>query len=63
MCKIVEELVDEIRDELIQEGANKKSIAIAQEMIDEGTLTAEQISRYTKLPLDEIKKLIAERNS
>ena len=51
MCKIVEELVDE------------RMIEMALEMIAEGVLTAEQISKYTKLPLDEVKKLIAEHTA
>lgn len=63
MCKIVEELVDEIRDELIEEGANKKSIAIARKMLAKGTYSPEEIAEISELPLDEIKKLTAERNS
>ena len=51
MCKIVEELVDEMK------------IEMAKEMINDGNLTPEQISKYTKLSLDEVNKLIEEHKS
>lgn len=50
-------------DAIVEELVDERMIEMALEMIAEGVLTAEQISKYTKLPLEEIKKLEAEHSA
>lgn len=55
MCKIVEELVNErIYAERIEN---------AKAMIAEGIFTVEQISKFSKLPLEEVEELIAKHSA
>jgi len=53
MCKIVEELRDEARNEARKE----HMIKTAQAMIDDGKLSFEDIAKYSGLSLDEVKAL------
>ncbi|SDA31441.1 hypothetical protein SAMN02910447_03393 [Ruminococcus sp. YE71] len=53
MCKIVEELRDEARNEARME--EKQQIAIS--MIKDGKLSFENIAKYSGLTLDEVKAL------
>lgn len=50
-------------DAIVEELVGERMIEMTLEMIAEGVLTAEQISKYTKLSLDEVKKLIAEHTA
>ena len=46
----------EMREEII----NEQKVAFVKELIAEGTFTAEKIAKMSKLPLEEVNKLIAE---
>ena len=49
MCKIMEDIRNE--------GAKERSIETAQEMLRDGTLPLEKIAKFSKLSVDEVKKL------
>lgn len=53
MCKAMEEM----RNEALKEGA----ISTAKRMLADGAIALEKIAEYVGLPLDEVKKLDAER--
>lgn len=57
MCKILEDL----RNESIKEGVEKEKKRIVLSMLEDGSFTLEEISQISQLPLDEVKKLKAER--
>ena len=57
MCKIVEELRDEARNEGRAEARKEHMIKTAQAMIDDGKLSFEDIAKYSGLSLDEVKAL------
>lgn len=43
---------------IIEKGAKQEKIAIAKEMLKEGIISIDKISKITKLSIEEIKKLI-----
>ena len=49
MSKLMEELVEELMED--------EKIESAEEMLKDGALSVEQISRYLRLPLEKIKEL------
>ena len=53
MCKAMEDM----RNQTLKEGM----INVAKRMLADGTLTLEKIAEYTGLPLDEVKKLKADK--
>ena len=55
MCRAMEDM----RNQTLTEGA----INSARRMLADGILTLEKIAEYTGLPLDEVKKLEAERTA
>ena len=57
MCKVMEDM----RKESLQEGVKEGAINTAKRMLADGMLTLEKIAEYAGLPLDEVKKLKAER--
>ena len=57
MCKVIEDLVKLERKEALEEGMQKKAIETALIMLEEGEYTLEKISKITRMPLAEIKKL------
>ncbi|NBK00533.1 nuclease [bacterium 1xD8-48] len=59
MCKVMEDM----RKESLQEGINEGAINTAKRMLTDGILTLEKIAEYAGLPLDEVKKLKAERTA
>ena len=59
MCKVMEEM----RKESLQEGIKEGAINTAKRMLTDGILTLEKIAEYAGLPLDEVKKLKAERTA
>ena len=59
MCKVMEDM----RKESLQEGLKEGAINTAKRMLADGILTLEKIAEYAGLPLDEVKKLIAERTT
>ena len=50
-------------DAIVEELVDERMIEMALEMITEGVLTAEQISKYTKLPIEDVKKLMEEHSA
>lgn len=60
MCQAVQEMCDDARAE-IAEGENlglqKQALLTAQKMLKDSRFTLEDISNFSGLPLDEIKKL------
>lgn len=50
-------------DAIVEELVDERMIEMAFEMIAEGILTAEQISKYTQLPLEEVKKVMEEHST
>ncbi len=59
MCKVMEDM----RKESLQEGIKEGAINTAKRMLTDGMLTLEKIAEYAGLPLDEVKKLKAERTA
>ncbi len=59
MCKVMEDM----RKESLQEGVKEGAINTAKRMLTDGILTLEKIAEYAGLPLDEVKKLKAERTA
>jgi len=53
MCKVIEELCDQREEKVL--------VKTAKRMIEDGTLTLEKIAEYVGLPLEEVKKLKAEK--
>ena len=53
MCKVIEE----IRKEEREEGMKESMRTAALRMLADGTLALEKIAEYVGLPLDEVKKL------
>lgn len=51
MCKIFKDMIKE------------KRVEIATRMLEDGVLQLEEIARYVKLSLDEVKKLQAVQNT
>lgn len=56
MCKVIEEMRREEREEGIKEGMKTAALR----MLTDGALALEKIAEYVGLPLDEVKKLQAE---
>ena len=56
MCKVIEDM----RKEVAAEAVEWEREAIAVNMINEGELTLEQISKYSRLPLERVKELAAD---
>lgn len=63
MCKIVEELVNEEREDIEKKARTEASIDTARRMINEGVFTNEQISKISNLSLDEVEKLVKEHSA
>ena len=59
MCKVIEEMRKEEREEGIKEGMMESMRTAALRMLADGTLALEKIAEYVGLPLDEVKKLQA----
>ncbi len=59
ICKVMEDM----RKESLQEGIKEGAINTAKRMLADGMLTLEKIAEYAGLPLDEVKKLKAERTA
>ena len=59
MCKVMEDM----RKESLKEGIKEGAINTAKRMLADGMLTLEKIAEYVGLPLDEVKKLKAERTA
>ncbi len=57
MCKIMEDM----RNESLKEGIKEGAINTAKKMLADGMLTFEKIAEYVGLPLDEVKKLKADK--
>lgn len=55
VCKIMEEIKSE--------GVRQEKYQIAIRMLADGALTHEQISKYTKLPIETIKELASQLSS
>ncbi len=62
-----EDILKDMRKESLQEGLKEGikegAINTAKRMLADGILTLEKIAEYTGLPLDEVKKLKAERTA
>lgn len=63
MCKVIEEMRREEREEGIQEGIKKNAKTSALRMLFDGSLSLEKIAEFTGLPLDEVKELQAEQGA
>ena len=59
MCKVIEDMRKEEREEGIKEGMRMT----ARRMLADGTLALEKIAKYVGLSLDEVKKLQAEQGT
>ena len=59
MCKIMEDMINETRNETLKESA----VNTAKRMIADGILVLEKIAEYAGLSLDEVKKLQADKNA
>ena len=57
MCKIMEDM----RNESLKEGIKEGAINTAKKMLADGILTLGKIAEYVGLPLDEVKKLKADK--
>lgn len=55
MCKVIEDM----RKEAVKEGM----VEAALRMLEDGSLTLEKIAQFVGLPVGEVQKLQAERNS
>lgn len=56
---VMKSVVDEIR----MEGAQERTVMIAEAMLKDGSLSYEKISQFTKLSVDEIKALASEQSA
>ena len=63
MCKVMEDMRKESLQEGVKEGIKEGAINTAKRMLADGILTLEKIAEYAGLPLDEVKKLKAERTA
>ena len=63
MCKVMEDMRKESLQEGVKEGIKEGAINTAKRMLTDGILTLEKIAEYAGLPLDEVKKLKAERTA
>ncbi len=63
MCKVMEDMRKESLQEGIKEGIKEGATHTAKRMLADGMLTLEKIAEYAGLPLDEVKKLNAERTA
>ncbi len=65
MCKAMEEMRREEREEGIREGIQTgmkmNQLENAKKMLEEGELPEEKVAKYSGLPLDEVKRLAKER--
>ena len=59
MCKVIEEMRKEEREEGIKEGMRKAALR----MLADGTLALEKIAEYVGLSLDEVKQLQTEQGT
>lgn len=50
-----------MRNESLKEGIKEGAINTAKKMLADGMLTFEKIAEYVGLPLDEVKKLKADK--
>lgn len=57
MCKVLEEMCREEREEGRQEGRQEGIQDTLQLFLKDGTLTLEKIAEITHLPLEEVKRL------
>jgi len=57
VCRIMEEM----REETLRRGIEQNKKATALRMLDDGTLSVEKISEFVCLPVDEVRKLNANR--
>lgn len=53
MCKVMEDM----RNEALQEGIKEGASAAAGRMLADGTMALEKIAEYTGLPMEEVEKL------
>ena len=60
MCKIMEDMRNEAAREAAREAEQKKAKKMAIRMIKAGKMSLDDISDYTELSLEELKKLEAE---
>ena len=63
MCKVIEEMRREEREEGIQEGIRKNARTSALRMLADGSLSLEKIAEFSSLPLDEVRRLQAEQGA
>lgn len=67
MCKIIEDMLREEREEGFQEGfqigLKKVMKDMALRMLADGSVPLEKIAEYVDLPLSEIKSLQAEQSA
>ncbi len=63
MCKVLEDMRKEEREEGIKEGMEKSAQTAALRMLADGTLALEKIAEYVGLPLDEVKELQTEQDA
>ena len=59
----MEDMRKESLQEGVKEGIKEGAINTAKRMLADGMLTLEKIAEYVGLPLDEVKKLKAERTA
>lgn len=59
MCKVMEEM----REQSLQEGSKGRAIESARRMHADGVLSLEKIAEYVGLNLDEVKKLQTAENA
>ena len=57
MCKAIEDMRNESEKIGIKKGAYDDKIEIATELLADGTLSHEKISKVTKLPIEKIREL------
>lgn len=63
MCKIIEDMLREEREEAISEGIKEAARTAALRMLADGSVPLEKIAEYVDLPLSEIKSLQAEQSA
>ncbi len=59
MCKVMEDMRNETRNETLKESA----INTARRMLADGILALEKIAEYAGLSVDEVKKLQTDKNT
>ena len=57
MCKVIEDMLREEREEVTAEVTVEVTEGIVREMLRKGKLSLEDIAQYSKLPLDKVKEL------